>query len=147
MLVQSRGLNIQFADVFGLGVEIGVVAVEPVNAAVGLEVSLCEDSANGGPAHGFVGVTVDEFESQIVQAPLTGDTVMLGCGAAGQVDDFELFVGGKSSEVGRSEERLEGQAGRVGDSEYAKELPRCDRSRIRWRPAGWKHCLAGPGAR
>ena len=38
MLIQDGSLEIQLADVLGLGVEVGIVAVEPIDAAMGFEV-------------------------------------------------------------------------------------------------------------
>jgi hypothetical protein len=42
-------------------------------------------------------VAINEFACQIVEAPLTGQAIMVGGFAGRQVDDFELFGGGKSS--------------------------------------------------
>ena len=44
MLVETRGVEVQPADLLGLGLEVRVVAVEAVDTLVGLEVRLVEDA-------------------------------------------------------------------------------------------------------
>ena len=56
---------------------------------------------------------VDQLGREIVEAPLTGDAIMLAGFAGGQRDDFELFVGGKSSAADRNAEHLAGQPARA----------------------------------
>jgi hypothetical protein len=51
--------------------------------------------------------------------------------AGGQRDDFQLFVGGKSSVADRNAEHLAGQRDRAGESVCAKELRCCERSQAR----------------
>ena len=46
---------------------------------------------------------------QIIEAPLAGHAIMLSRGAARQREDFQLFVGGKSSGADRNEEHLAGR--------------------------------------
>ena len=119
----------------GLGVEVGIVAVEPIDAAMRFQVGLVQDAPDGGATHCLIGVPVDQDGGEIVETPLTGDAVMLAGFAGGERDDFELFVGGKSSVADRNAEHLAGQRGRAGDSGFAKEPPCCDCSRTRWQPA------------
>jgi len=68
--------------------------------------------------HGFIGVPIDQDGGEIVEAPLTGDAIMLVGFARGHRDDFELFVGGKSSVADRNAEHLEDQAGPAGDNAF-----------------------------
>ena len=126
VLIQNGSLDVQLANVMSFGVEVGIVAVEPVDAAMGFEVGLVQDTPDRGARHRFGGVSVDQDGGEIVEAPLTGDAIMLGCFAGRQRDDFELFVGGKSSAADRNAEHLEGQRGRVADSGFAKERRCCD---------------------
>jgi hypothetical protein len=121
VLIQDGGLDIQLADVLSLGVEIGIVAGEPVDAVMRLEVGLVQDAPDGGAIHGFVGMPVDQDGREIIEAPLTGDTVMFAGFAGGQCEDFELFVGGKSSVADRNVEHLEDQRDRAEQSVCAKE--------------------------
>src|SRR5271170_700927 len=87
-------------------------------------------------------MSVDQDGGEIVEAPLTGEAIMLGCFAGGQRDDFELFVGGKSSVDDRTAEHLEGQQGHAQGSVCAKERRCCACSRTRWQLGDW---TADPG--
>ena len=73
------------------------------------EVGRIEDAPDGGARHRFVSVAVDQFGREVVEAPLTGDAIMRAGFAGGQRDDFELFVGGKSSVADRDAEHLADQ--------------------------------------
>jgi hypothetical protein len=121
MLIQDGSLDIQLADVLGLGVEVGIVAVEPIDAAMGFDVGGIQDTPDGGARHRFVGVAVDQLGGEVVEAPLTGDAIMLAGFAGGQRDDFQLFVGGKSPVADRSVEHLVGQRDRAEETVCAKE--------------------------
>jgi len=138
VLIQDRSFDVQLADVVSPGIEVGIVAVEPVDAAVRLQVGGVQDTPDGRARHGFLGVPVDQDGREIVEAPLTGRAIMLGRFAGGQRDDLELFVGGKSSAADRNGEHLEGQRGRVRESGCAKESRCCDCNRPRGRPVDWK---------
>jgi hypothetical protein len=138
VLIQDRSFDVQVADVVGLGIEVGIVAVEPVDAAVRLQVSGVQDTPDGRARHRIRGVPVDQDGREIVEAPLTGGAIMLGRFAGGERDDLELFVGGKSPAADRSGEHLEGQRGRDQESGFAKESRCCDCNRPRWRPVDWK---------
>lgn len=107
VLVQDGSLDIQLADVLSLGIEIGIVTVEPVDAAMRFQIGLVQDTPDGGAMHCIGGMAVDQDGREIVEAPLTGDTIMLAGFAGGQRDDFQLFVGGKSSGADRTAEHLE----------------------------------------
>ena len=104
-------------------------------------------SLDGGASHGIAGVAIDEFTSQIIQAPLTSRAVVLGGRAGCQGDDFELFVGGKSSGGDRSEERLAGQRGDTRESDFARGSPFCGCNRVHWRLAHWRVDLGKRAAR
>ena len=114
-------MNVQLADVLSLGVEIGIVTVEPIDTAMGFEVGRIQDTPDGGARHRFVGMAVDQLGRKIVEAPLTGDAIMLAGLAGGQRDDFQLFVGGKSSAADRNAEHLAGQRDRAEENVCAKE--------------------------
>lgn len=120
VLIQDGRLDVQLANVLSLGVEVGIVAVEPIDTAMGFDVGRIEDTPDGGAGHRVVGVAVDQLGREIVEAPLTGDAIMLAGLAGGERDDFQLFVGGKSSGVDRSVEHLEGQQDPAGGNAFAK---------------------------
>src|SRR5439155_17425785 len=69
LLVQAGGIDVQPADGLGLGVEIWVVAVEPVNTLVRLEIGLVEDAPDGGAAHGLLMRVVEDSGRQVAEAP------------------------------------------------------------------------------
>lgn len=119
LLIEDGSLDVQLANVLGLGVEVGIVAVEPIDTAMGFEVGRIQDTPDGGARHRFVGVAVDQLGREIVEAPLTGDAIMRAGFAGGQSDDFQLFVGGKSSAADRNAEHLAGQRDRAGESAFA----------------------------
>ena len=146
VLIQDGSLDVELADVLRLGVEVGIVAVEPIDTAVRLQVGLVEDAPDGRAMHRFVGVPIDQDSSKIVEAPLTGDAIMFARLAGGQGDDFQLFVGGKSSVADRNAEHLEGQRDRAEESVCAIKQRCCERSRTRWRPANWTADPWPPGA-
>jgi hypothetical protein len=132
VLMQDRGLNVESANAMSLAVKIRIMAVEPIDAAMRFQVGLVQDAPNGRASHRFLGVAVDQDSSQLVHAPMTGHAVMLDGFAGRQRDDFELFVGGKSSGAGRSVERLEGPQDGVAESEFAKERRCCDCNSSHW---------------
>lgn len=120
LLIQRGSLYVESANRVSFRLKIGIVTVEPINAAMGLEVSFVEDTPDGGTRHHFVAVTIDQSDRQIVDAPVTGDAIMRAGLAGGDGDDFELFVGGKSSGADRSEVRPAAQRDAVAQNEYAK---------------------------
>lgn len=119
VLIQHRSLQVESANGVSFRVEIGVVTVKPINAAMGFEVSFVENTPDSGTRHRFVGVTIDQDACQIIEAPVAGDAIMLAGFAGGDGDDFELFIGGKSSGGDRSEVRLAGQQDVAARNGYA----------------------------
>ena len=105
VLIQHGSLDVESTDRVRLAVEIGIVTVEPINAAMRLEVSFVEDTPDGGTRHHFVAVAIDQRRRQIVDTPVAGDAIMRAGLAGSDGDNFELFVGGKSSGADRSEAR------------------------------------------
>lgn len=138
VLIQDGSLDVEPANVLSFGVEVGIVAVEPVDAAMRFQVGRLQDTPDGGTAHFIVGVLVDQVGSEIIEAPLAGDAVMLGGLAGSQDDDFELSIGGKSSAADRTAEHLEDQRDRAGESGFAKASRCCDCNPSGWQPASWK---------
>jgi hypothetical protein len=137
LLVQAGRLDIQLADVLSFAVKVGIVTVEPVDTAMRFQVGFVQDTPDRGAMHGVFGVAIDQDSREVVEAPLTGNAIMLAGFAGGQRDDFQLFVGGKSSGADRSGEHLEDQQVRAEDSGFAKGPRCCDCTRTRWQPANW----------
>ena len=108
LLVHHRSLDVQLANLLSLGVEVGVVAVEPVNTAVRFQVGLVKNPPDRRPTHGQVmSSPVDQGGSEVIQRPTGGGTTLLfGC-AARQIDQIEPLRGGKSSRSSRPRRVLE----------------------------------------
>lgn len=102
VLIQDRSIDVQLTNVVCLGIKVGIVAVEPVDAAVRLQVGVVQDAPYGRARHRFLGVPVDQDGREIVETPLTGGAIMLRRFAGGERDDFELLIGGKSSAADRN---------------------------------------------
>ena len=68
VLIQDGSLNVESADVLSFGVEVGIVAVEPVDAAMRFQVGGLQNTPDGGATHLIVGVLVDQVGCQIIDA-------------------------------------------------------------------------------
>ena len=100
LLVHHGSLDVQLADLLSLGVEVGVVAVEPVNTPVRLQVGLIKNPPDRRPTHGQVmSRSVDQSSGQVIQRPPGGRTIVLVGRAAGQRDHIEPCRGGKTAAV------------------------------------------------
>lgn len=137
LLVKTRGIEVQLADGFGLGVEVGVVTVEPVLAAVGFVIGFAQDAADGAATHVAVVCITQDIKGDVVKTPgRVGLLVIVGL-ATGEYDDVESFLGGKISGGDRSVERL-GDRSTRGRHRVPATDPQCGgRSRGRQQPVGW----------
>lgn len=108
MLVESWGIEIEPADRLRLGLEIGVMTVQPVDTLVGFEVGPVENAPNGSETDGPVMSFIDDAGRQIRETPARGRAVMFFGLAGSQVDDGKTLVRGKKSGVARSEVRPAG---------------------------------------
>src|SRR5208337_2519431 len=108
LLVHQGSLDVQLANLLSLGVEVGVMAVEPVNTPVWFQVGLVKNPPDRRPTHGQVmSSPVDQGGSEVIQRPTGGGTTLLfGC-AARQIDQIEPLRGGKSSRSSRPRRVLE----------------------------------------
>ena len=145
LLVHRGCLDIQLANRVGLGVEVGVMAVEPVDAPVWLEIGLVEGPPDRRAAHRPVMVgSIDQRGGQVVECPACGRLLMFRARTAGQGDHIKPLGGGKSSAADLTVEHPEAQPTPAADSGFAR-FRRCgDRSRTRRRCGGW---WAGPRRR
>src|SRR5919205_2150901 len=53
LLVKAQRMGIELTDVMRLGLEVGIVAIEPVHAPMRLEVGLLQDTPDAGATHGL----------------------------------------------------------------------------------------------
>jgi hypothetical protein len=140
-LIHRGCLEVELADRAGLGVEVGIMAIEPVDAAVRLEVGLVQGPPDRRAAHGRVmGDPVDQGGGQVIEGPPRGRAILRIGSAAGQGDHIKALRGGKSSAVVRSAERLGAPPSRGPDSADARWRRCADRSGIRRRSGGWRAC-------
>ena len=95
LLGERNGAHVELQNLLGLGVELGIVTRQPILAQMRLEIDGIQNSPNGGQAH--LDLLLPQHPLQVGQVPVIGHTVMLRCGAGGDVDDLQLFRGGKSS--------------------------------------------------
>src|SRR5262249_9438310 len=51
LLIEAQRLEIELTDILRLGLEVGIVAVEPVHAPMRLEVGLLQDAPDTGATH------------------------------------------------------------------------------------------------
>src|SRR6266581_8055089 len=71
LLGEAQRLDIELTDIMCLGLEVWIVAVEPVHAPMRLEVCLLQDTPKTGTAHGLPPMLL-ESRDQIVEAPPGG---------------------------------------------------------------------------
>src|SRR5208283_2121889 len=110
LLVHHGSLDVQLANLLCLGVEVGVVAVEPVNTPVRFQVGLFKNPPDCRPTHGQSMIAlVDQVESKVIQRPPGGRTILFAGRTAGQSDHIESFRGGKSVAVVPTAARPGGQ--------------------------------------
>ena len=145
LLIHGGRLERQLANRVGLGVKVGIMAVEPVDAPVRLEVGLVEDPPDRRSAHGLVMMgAIDQRGGQVVECPAGGRLLVLGGRTAGQGDDIKTLRGGKSSAADPTAEHPEARPRPGHDSGFARS-PRCgDHSETGRRFRGW---WAGPRRR
>src|ERR1039457_1693650 len=78
LLVHHGCFDIQLANRLSLGVEVRVVAVEPIDAAMRLEVGLVESPPDRGPTHGrSMSALVDQGGSEVIERPTGGRATSL----------------------------------------------------------------------
>ena len=138
LLVHHGSLKVQLANRLGLGVEVGVVAVKPVDTTVRLEVGFIESSPDRRPTHGQgVSGLVDQGRSQVIQRPPGSGTTSLLGRAARQTDQIEPLRGGKNVEVVPTAARPGGRPIPSRGSDCATSRRCGDYSRTRRRFEGW----------
>lgn len=147
LLMQHGSLHVESADRVSFRVEVGIVTVEPIDAAMRFEVGFVENTPDGGTRHRFVAVTIDQRDGQIIDAPVGGDAIVLAGFAGGNRDDFELFIGGKSSGADRSEVRLAVPQDVVAGNAFAKGSRYCDYNPSHWRLGHWRADQPEPAVR
>jgi hypothetical protein len=138
LLIHHGCRDVQLANRLSLGVEVGVVAVEPIDASVRLQVGLVESSPDGRTTHGQgMSGLVDQGGSEVIQRPTGGGTTLLLGRAARQTDQIEPLRGGKNVEVVPTAARPEGRPIPSRGNDCATSQQCGDYSRTRQRFEGW----------
>src|SRR5262245_28790467 len=141
--VETRCIDIQLTHLLGFGLEVGVVAVEPVDALVRLEVAAVEDAPDRGPTDGLGVSLVDDGGGDLVESPAIDGSVVLSGLAGGGGHDGDARLGGKSSGACRSAARPEVRPGHAGRSVRAIARRCGGHSPKGWRYPGWRGCRLG----
>src|SRR5258707_9889284 len=71
LLVEAQRLDIELTDSMRFGLEVWIMAVEPVHAPMRLEVCLLQDAPEAGATHGLQ-LMLLESRDQIVETPPGG---------------------------------------------------------------------------
>jgi hypothetical protein len=133
--------DIQLANCLSFGVEVRVVAVEPVDAAVRFEVRLVKNPPDCRPTHGrSMKMLVDQGKSNVIQRPAGGGTILLFGRAAGQIDHGEPFRGGKSVGVVPTAARPADQLIPSPGSGFARPRRCGDHKKTRQQFEDWGDC-------
>ena len=96
LVVVTEGMAIELADRTRLGLEVWIVAVEPVHAPMRLEVGLLQHAPNAGATHGLQPM-LQERRDQIIETPSGGGTMIRGRFLGRHRQHIDPFRGGKSA--------------------------------------------------
>src|SRR6266404_557844 len=144
LLVKTWCVDVQLANLPRLGLEIGVMAVEPIDTAMRFEVGVVQDAPDRRAAHRCGVGLVDNRGSDVIQTPTRSRTVVVSGFTAGYGDDIHLCRGGKSPVADPTAGHLANQRGPVRESGCATGQQYGGRSQLRPRSASW---VAGLGRR
>src|SRR4051812_23656137 len=96
VLIETQGVDIQVADVPGLGLECRVMAIEPVHAPMRFEVSIVENTPESGAAHRPGPRVVTEGSCHVIETPPCRGAVVIGGRTRGDRQDIDTLSGGKA---------------------------------------------------
>src|SRR3990167_8035339 len=112
LLIQLRCFEIELADFASLLSEVGIVTVEPIDATVGLEVGLFEDSPNGRTMHRLGMSFIDDVGGDVIEAPTCGGNTGIFGKTRGDGDDTGAVFRGKNAAAYPVAARLAGRPSR-----------------------------------
>lgn len=95
--MKLRCFEIQLADFSSLLIEVGIMTVEPIDAAVGLEVGLFEDSPNGRTMHRLGMSFIDDIGGDVIEAPARRSDVGIFGKTRRNGDDASAVFRGKNA--------------------------------------------------
>jgi len=108
LLVETERLDIELTDVVRFGLEVGIVAIEPVHTPMRLEVGLLQDTPQTGATHGPQSM-LGECGDQIVETPSGGRTMIRGRFLGRYGEHIHPLRGGKSAAADPSAAHLAGR--------------------------------------
>jgi hypothetical protein len=147
LLIEVRSLHVQLTDGTSFGLEIRVMAVQPIDAFVGFEIGIVEDAPDGGAANFLRMRFVDDGSGDVVEGPTCRRLTMF-CGVAGGGAEYiNPLRGGKKLGAYQSAEDLANLLDRVGRNALAIVRRCSDRNPVRWRSADWKDRPPWPHAK
>src|SRR5262245_65753088 len=135
VLIETQGVDIQVADVLGLGLERRGMAIEPVYAPMRFEVRIVENPPEGGAAHRPGPRVVTEGSSHVIETPPRRRAVVSRGRARGDRQDIDTLRGGKSAAADRGAAHPANRPARAQDTG-------CARGR---RSGGDRACQPPPG--
>ena len=97
LLAKTERLDIELTDIVGLGIEVGIVAVEPVHAPMWFDVGLLQEAPEAGATHGLRPRALLEGDDQIIQTPPGRGTMVCGGFLGGHRQHIDPISGGKSA--------------------------------------------------
>src|SRR5215475_8915495 len=127
----------------GFGLKVWVVAVEPIDAAMGFEVRLVQNTPDTCPTHG-PGAPLKQGVDQIGKTPAGGAAIVGGRFTRGHRHHIQTLGGGKSAGADLGAGHLAGPGGPVPHSDCANGQRYGGHTRAPWPP---EDSTAGPRRR
>lgn len=97
LMVEGERIAIELTDITCLGLEVWIVAVEPVHAPMWMEVCHLEDTPDTGATHRPRPLVLLEGGDQIIEAPPGGGTMRIGRFPGCHRQHVDPLRGGKSA--------------------------------------------------
>src|SRR5262249_15535269 len=135
-LVKAQRLEIELTDILGLGLKVGIVAVEPVHAPMGLEVGLLQDAPEARATDGLPPM-VREGCNHVVQTPPGGGTMRGGRLPGCHREHLDALNGGKRAAGVPSAGHPASRGSPASDTAAATGQLYDAHTPSRWRLADW----------
>src|SRR5918995_3713667 len=135
-------MNIELTDIVRLGIEVWIVAVEPVHAPMRFEVRLLQETPEAGATHGLRPMALLEGPDQIIETPPGSGTMIRGGLLGGHRQHVHPLRGGKSAAGDPTAAHLAGPGVHAPDSDDANAQRCAAHSPSRWPPVHWMGHLA-----
>lgn len=141
LLGETERMDRALTHVVGRGVEVWIVALEPVHAPRRLEVCLLQETPKAGATHGLPPMLV-ESRDQIVETPPGGRTMICGRFPGRHRQHIHPLSGGKSAAGDPGAAHPAGPGGRASESADANGRRYAAHRPSRWPPAHAMGALA-----